>query len=97
MPLYYQLYEDYEQNKERLNIEQAIKKLDIPILICHGELDTAVPPANAFILNRWQPAAKLFTIESDHVFGRSHPWESALLPAATEAVVVASIQFLQGW
>ena len=95
MPLYYQLHEDYEKHKEILNIEHAIKSLDIPVLICHGKLDNAVPPANAFMLNCWQPAAKLFTVESDHVFGRSHPWHSAELPKAMKAVVEASLQFLQ--
>lgn len=94
MPLYYQLYEDYEQNKERLDIEQAIKNLHIPILICHGTLDNAVPVESAFALYRCQPAAKLFTVESDHVFGRSHPWNKAELPAAMEAVVEACLQFL---
>ncbi len=94
MPLYYQLYEDYAQNKERLDISKAIKSLDIPILICHGTNDTAVPVEKAFELKSWQPRAELFTIESDHVFGRSHPWIPNNLPQAMEAVVDASLQFL---
>lgn len=36
MPLYYQLVEDYLQNKEKLDIKKAIQSLTIPILICHG-------------------------------------------------------------
>lgn len=94
MPLFYQLYEDYEQNEEQLNIEKAIKSLDIPILICHGTSDTAVPIEKAKDLLKWQPAARLFTMESDHVFGRSHPWHEEGMPAAMEAVVVESIDFL---
>lgn len=95
MPLYYQLYDDYLQNKERLSIEKAIKKIDIPLLFCHGTLDTAVPIEKAFELKRWQPAVKLFTIESDHVFGRSHPWKEKELPVAMEAVVQESLDFLK--
>jgi dienelactone hydrolase len=95
MPLYYQLYEDYIQNREKLDIEKAIKNLDIPILICQGTLDNAVPVEKAFELQSWQPAAKLFTVESDHVFGRSHPWMENNLPAAMEAVVEKSLQFLK--
>ncbi|MEO6405991.1 MAG: alpha/beta fold hydrolase [Ferruginibacter sp.] len=95
MPLYYQLYEDYIQNEQTLNIENAIKEIDIPILICHGTLDIAVPIEKAFELKRWQPAAKLFTIESDHVFGRSHPWNDDKLPPAMEAVVEVSLRFLK--
>lgn len=94
MPLYYQLYEDYVQNSERLDIQKAIKSLKIPILICHGTLDNAVPVEKAYELKNWQPKAQLFTVDSDHVFGRMHPWASTQLPAALEAVVDASLRFL---
>jgi len=95
LPLYYQLYEDYVQNEDQFNIEHAIKSLDIPILVCHGTLDNAVPFESALALKRWQPDATVFTVESDHVFGRSHPWHDILLPSAMEAVVEASLQFLK--
>lgn len=94
MPMYYQLYEDYIQNQDMLDIQKAITGLQIPILICHGTLDTAVPVEKAYVLQSWQPAATLFTVESDHVFGRSHPWTSNELPSAMEAVVKESLQFL---
>lgn len=95
MPMYYQLYQDFIKNQRRLDIEQAIKKLRIPILICHGSNDTSVPVEKGYELKRWQPLAKLFIVESDHVFGRKHPWISNDLPPAMEAVVKASIQFLK--
>lgn len=95
MPMYYQLYTDYIQNRERLDIQKAIKSLSIPILICHGTLDTAVPVEKAYELQGWQPSAKLFTVVSDHVFGRSHPGTANELPPAMEAVVEASLQFLK--
>ena len=95
MPMYYQLYEDYVENQDRLDIEAAIKSLDIPILICHGTEDPAVPIQNAYALQRWQPAAKLFTVESDHVFGRKHPWTENEIPEPMQAVVNASIEFLK--
>lgn len=94
MPLRYQLYEDYEQNCDQLDIRKAIKSLDIPILLCHGTLDTSVPVETAFELQRWQPHAQLFTVESDHVFGRRHPWTSEDLPPAMEEVLKVSLQFL---
>ena len=94
MPLYYQLYEDYTQNQQKLDIQQAIKSLDIPILICHGTIDISVPIEKALELKSWQPAAQLFTVESDHVFGRKHPWIVNKLPAEMDAVIKASIQFL---
>ena len=95
LPLYYQLYEDYIQNHDKLDIEKAIKGLDIPILICHGIADAAVPVEKAFELQSWKPTAEIFIVDSDHVFGRKHPWTDNDLPPAMEAVVEASLQFLK--
>jgi len=94
LPMYYQLYEDYVQNAESLDIEKAIKSLTIPVLICHGTLDTAVDVQKAYDLKSWLPAAQLFTVATDHVFGRSHPWTSMDLPAPMQEVVDKSIAFL---
>jgi uncharacterized protein len=94
MPLYYQLYEDYVQHAARLDIQKAISSLTIPILICHGTQDMAVPVEKAYQLKDWQPAATLFLVESDHVFDRKHPWTQDKLPQAMTDVVEASIRFL---
>ena len=94
MPLYYQLYEDYVNNSARLSIENSIKKLEIPILLCHGTQDEAVPLAKAEQLKQWQPRAQLFTIASDHVFGRKHPYSGSTVPAETQEVVNATVNFL---
>jgi uncharacterized protein len=95
MPLYYQFHEDYLQHQERLNIQNAIGKITVPILICHGTQDPAVPVSAAYELTAWQPNAKLFTVDSDHVLGRSHPWPFDYLPAAMEDVVQKTIGFLK--
>ena len=95
LPLYYQLYENYCQFKERLDIEKNIRKINIPILICHGTKDEAVPYYAAEKLKEWQPKATLFLLESNHVFGRKHPWNETTLPAAMQAVVNKSILFLK--
>lgn len=95
MPMLYQLYEDFMQNEERLNIQHAIGRLAIPVLICHGTQDTAVPIEKAYQLAGWQPKANLFIIESDHVFGRRHPWPEDHLPEAMQLVVEKSLQVLQ--
>ena len=94
MPLYYQLHQDYLNNASVLNIETAMRSLTIPILICHGTLDTAVPIEKAHDLHKWQPPSILFTVKSDHAFGRTHPWNSDKLPVAMQAVVNETIRFL---
>ncbi len=94
MPLYYQLQQDYLDNAAALNIETAMRSLAIPVLICHGSLDTAVPIEKAHDLLSWQPAAVLFTVESDHVFGRKHPWLSTELPEAMQAVLSETLRFI---
>jgi len=94
MPMYYQLYEDYIQNRERLDIQKAIGQLDIPVLICHGTADPAVPVESAYTLKNRQPSAQLFINDSDHVFGRKHPWTDHELPAAMKEVVEACLKFL---
>jgi alpha-beta hydrolase superfamily lysophospholipase len=94
MPLHYQLYEDYMQHSEELSIEKAIKALEIPVLICHGTLDTSVGVKSAFDLHSWQPSSQLFTLKTDHVFGRRHPWDFDYMPEPMEVVLAASLQFL---
>lgn len=95
MPLYYQLYLDYQENMERLDIQKAIQKLHIPMLICHGNNDIAVPAEAAVQLKSWQPEAELFLVEGNHVFDRLHPWILTVLPDATQEVVNKSISFLK--
>ena len=95
LPLYYQLYLDYKENEMRLSIEKAIKKLTIPILICHGISDISVPVESAYHLKEWQPAAELFTLDCNHVFDRVHPWEKEYLPEAMDIVLQKTISFFK--
>jgi len=96
MPLYYQLYKNYQNNQQRLSLQNAIAKLTIPVLICHGSNDLSVPEECAYQLKEWQPLAELFIVESNHVFDRRHPWIMNYLPEAMEEVAVKTISFLQG-
>ncbi|MBL7765703.1 MAG: alpha/beta fold hydrolase [Chitinophagaceae bacterium] len=94
MPLYYQLHQDFTDHADRLNIQRAITSLNIPMLICHGSKDTAVPVSHAGRLQQWQPQAKLWIVESDHTFDRKHPGLGSDLPDATKKAVDATLQFL---
>jgi len=94
MPLYYQLFQDYIANQERLDVEKAIRSLHIPVLLCHGTLDIAVTSESAEQLHAWQPAAELFLVESNHVFDRKHPWVLTSIPPAMKEVLEKTLQFL---
>lgn len=95
MPHYYQFYENYIQNKERLNIEKATKNLKIPQLIIHGNNDTSVLIDEAENLKKWNYSADCKIIENaNHVFNTSHPWKEEKLSDQLDKVLKLSIDFL---
>ncbi|WP_207434968.1 alpha/beta hydrolase family protein [Sabulibacter ruber] len=96
MPLYYQLAENYLANKERLNIPKAVEKLQIPLLILHGESDETLPVQMAHDLHARNPYAELYLLPNgDHSFGGRHPYEHQELPALAKAAADKTIQFFQ--
>ena len=94
LPLYYQLYEDCQENAPKLNIKERIKSLNKPLLLIHGRNDPAVPHQAAEELHALAPQSELILTEDDHVFGRKHPWTSNELPQATKVIVNQTISFL---
>tara|TARA_R110000850_G_scaffold271031_2_gene404745 strand:+ start:140477 stop:141325 length:849 start_codon:yes stop_codon:yes gene_type:complete len=81
MPLYYQIAEDINNHPERLNIENAAKKLNKPHLIIHGTNDPTVDSEEAKALHQWSNNSTLKIIEgADHVFNVKHPWNGSQLP-----------------
>ena len=95
MPLYYQLYENYSQNKERFNAAVAAKKIQVPHLIVHGTEDKAVVIENAEILHKNSKQSELYLLETDHVFGAKQPWEEANMPEAFLQITEKTIAFLK--
>lgn len=95
MPLFYQLYEDYSQNKEQLNILKAAKTISIPWLIIHGTTDSSVKVECANKLHQCNQKSKLILIQNaDHTFGGKHPWNSEELPNFTKILTKETIQFI---
>ncbi len=95
MPHYYQFYEDFKNNEERLNIKRAVSKLNIPLLIIHGSEDPTVLVSEAHNLHHWKPNSTLKIIEgADHVFGASHPYEKDHLPNHLNEAIQEAISFL---
>ena len=94
MPLYFQLYEDYQKNKASLHISAAAEKLTIPHLIVHGIEDKAVTVDNAELLHAKSKQSELFLLSTDHVFGAKQPWEPNKMPEALQLVTDKITKFL---
>lgn len=96
MRLNYTLYEDLEQNSERLNIEKAMERADIPALIIHGTVDLSVDYSNAEALyaHSNKNKTKLVILEkTGHTFGVVHPYAGTT--KALEEVLQLTIDFLK--
>ena len=95
MPHFYQFYEDFLQNKEKLNLKKAVQQIDQPLLLIHGNEDPTVKVNEAYQLKEWQPNAQLHVIDqADHVFNTRHPWHKDELTAEANELVKKSIAFL---
>tara|TARA_R110002050_G_scaffold243115_2_gene379544 strand:- start:38506 stop:39348 length:843 start_codon:yes stop_codon:yes gene_type:complete len=96
MPHYYQFYENFIKNEERLTIKRAVTNLTIPHLIIHGNNDTSILIGEAENLHKWNPNSKLKLIEgSNHVFGATHPWDKNSLPNHLNQVIKIAVDFLK--
>ncbi|MFC2103018.1 alpha/beta hydrolase family protein [Bacteroidota bacterium] len=75
------LLEDIENNKSgSLNIENAVKNLNKPLLIIQGENDLAVSPKEAEILYNWSDkefTEYLLIPKAGHTFDMKHPSEGS--------------------
>ena len=95
MPHYYQFYEDFKANEERLHIQSAERRLRVPHLIIHGTKDNSIDIIEARKLHQWNPKSKLLEIDgADHVFNTKHPWDNANLSSELKSAVLSSIDFM---
>lgn len=77
LPLYKQFYDNYVENKAKLDIPKAAKLLSTPLLIIHGDKDETVPMDNAEMLYELVQHSILIKVENgDHTFGAKHPFNS---------------------
>ena len=96
MPHFFQFYEDFKKNEDRLNIKSAVEKLKIPYLIIHGQKDLGVLPDEGKKLQSWNSTNELKLIESgDHTFSAKHPWKFDFLPKELKEVVFLTINFIK--
>ena len=95
MPHKYQFYANYLANKEELNIQKAVQKIEIPHLIIHGTFDKDILPEAAKNLYKWSENSKLILINNmGHALGNKQPWLAKKMPKDLKKVVKESIQFI---
>ena len=96
MPLYYQFYEDFDANRNRLNIPEATRMLRQAMLIVHGDADETVHVSEAHRLHEYNPEAMLCIVEgANHTFGMRQPWTEATLPLHFEQALQAAHSFFE--
>jgi dienelactone hydrolase len=95
MPLDVTLLEDFESNRDRLDIEAAAATLqDVPWLIVHGEADASVPISDADRLAAANPKVRVERIPSaGHAFEALHPFQGST--AELDRAIGATSQHLR--
>jgi uncharacterized protein len=97
LPLYYQHYQNYLDNKERFSIKTAIESMKIPMLIVHGIEDDKVGFENALQLKGWNIKLEMSLLpNATHNFGSYHPYIKKTLPFDTKIAVKDSVDFFRG-
>ena len=95
MPLYVDLVEDYYDNKEILDTRRQIPKINVPILVAHGDKDTSVPFEHAEAIVSLNSNATLFKVEgANHTFGGFHPYNKKDLPEHSKVLLNKIIEFV---
>jgi len=94
MPLYRDIYDDFIQNRHRLDLTLLQAKRQLPIHIVHGEQDETVPLEDAFHLKQLFPWANVSVIpDMGHSFGCSHP-PADELPQQAQQLLRTSLAWL---
>ena len=95
MPLYFQFYQTFIDNKEILNIPFQSQNIKQNVMIIHGTDDQVVPFSDAeFLLSRITKSTLVLIKNTGHTFGVKHPFKMNHLPNTMVKVIDASINFL---
>jgi len=92
LPLGVEILDDFERNREQLDLEAAASAVRPPWLIVHGDVDPTVPVDEGRSLAALAPNARYVEIAGgDHVFGASHPFHGPTPP------LIEALNETQAW
>ncbi|MFT5646163.1 MAG: pimeloyl-ACP methyl ester carboxylesterase [Aureispira sp.] len=80
MPLYYQLAENTQKIKDKLDLRNLLKVDKRKFLFIHGDKDEAVPVTEINLVKNLPNCTVSIIEDTNHVFGASHPYTSPELP-----------------
>jgi pimeloyl-ACP methyl ester carboxylesterase len=82
------ILDDYEQQRERLDIIGAAEGLRVPLLVVHGGNDESVPSDEGRLIAARTPEASLVVIgRASHTYNAIHP----LVTVPFELVIAAEV------
>jgi pimeloyl-ACP methyl ester carboxylesterase len=94
LPMYYQIAENFYQNRARLDLPALMPGLRQPVLLIHGDQDETVPLAAMQRLQAGQPTAEVLVVPgAGHMFGGAHPWEGSELPVLASLIAERTAAF----
>ncbi len=93
MPHLYSQYEDFLQNKERLDIPEHCKNSSTPTLVIHGANDTSVSIEEGKEIAKWLRTDLIVIKDAQHTFDSKQPWKSDKLPVKLKEVCDTTISF----
>lgn len=94
LPQFFELYENFERNKIKLDIKAAAKDIGKRLHIFHGDQDTSVPISEAYELQEVSGVEVNEIKGADHVFGAVHPWTQVWLPPLLEDLCKKTLEKL---
>jgi pimeloyl-ACP methyl ester carboxylesterase len=96
MRLSTRILDDYEQNRERLDILACTRRLDVPLLVVHGARDESVAVSHSAEIDAQHVDSSLLVIDNaGHTFNAIHP----LVHVPKELTLVAAVtcRFVAGY
>ena len=95
MPHLYSFYQDFIDNRNRLDIPENLKDCHIPLCIIHGTKDVVVKQEHPTLINEIAHQAEIHYIPATHTFNARHPWTKPQMPAPLKEACLKILTFLK--